>query len=309
MDKSMKNHQLLKIYSNKKNNKYNSFIRSIIKNKYKLKHNNVKVKVIKTTFELVSELYDYNNKIIYRTRDPNIESVFNKLKTSKIQKKSHPTRSHRLTNINMHSQYSNNATQNSVKQNSVKQHSVKQHSVKQHSVKQGGFQNHHLQKEVNQVDKYSNHAHSNRKAHYKLENEINDSMSQTVNKKMSVYVKNTNNINGGSMEKNRIVNNKMSIFVKPVVKDDAYKYDDDGNFIKGLSGIGYKNAHKAEQTIKQIEDLSSKGIITPAKQLAIILKMYYRAKNHKYQTEDMRGAIRVYKQWIKDKDHQTEQDN
>ena len=126
---------------------------------------------------------------------------------------------------------------------------------------------------------------------------------------MSVYVKNTDNINGGSMEKKKIVNNKMSIFVKPVVKDDAYKYDDDGNFIKGLGGIGYKNAHKAELTIKQIEDLSSKGIITPAKQLAIILKMYYRAKNHKYQTEDMRGAIRVYKQWIKDKDHQTEQDN
>ena len=299
----MNNKQILKIYSNKKNHKYNSLIQSILKNKHALKHNNVKVKVIKTNFELVSELYDYNNKIIYRTRNPNMRTVFEKLKTTNLQMP-------KSTNIKMHPQYSKpqSISHNFIKQGGHYQKPINQHlqkPINQHLQKPI---NQHLQNEINQVDKYSNHKHSSRKAHHRLENEINDSMSQNVNKKMSVYVKNTDN-GPTNYNHGQIKGGQMSIFVKPVVKDDSYKYDEEGNFIKGLGGIGYKNAKKAEQTIKQIEELYHQGKITSSKQLAVILKMYYRAKKHRYQTEDMRGAIRVYKEWIKRQDYDTEQDN
>jgi aromatic ring hydroxylase len=57
--------------------------------------------------------------------------------------------------------------------------------------------------------------------------------------------------------------------------------------------LGYSNAEKAIQTIKNIQkyDLSI--------QHQLVNSMLNRAKYNKNQTEDMRDAIRIYKQWIK----------
>ena len=93
----------------------------------------------------------------------------------------------------------------------------------------------------------------------------------------------------------------MTVFVKPVVKDDRYKYDE--KFYQGLSGIGYKDAQKVN-TISITNKLLENEKITKSKQIGIIMKMYYRAKNHKFQSENMRKAINVYKDWLKEHDPQ-----
>ena len=57
--------------------------------------------------------------------------------------------------------------------------------------------------------------------------------------------------------------------------------------------LGYSNPEKAIQTIKNIQkyDLSI--------QHQLVNSMLNRAKYNKNQTEGMRDAIRIYKQWIK----------
>ncbi len=57
--------------------------------------------------------------------------------------------------------------------------------------------------------------------------------------------------------------------------------------------IGYGSVEKAIQTIKNIQkyDLSI--------QHQLVNSMLNRAKYNKNQTEGMRDAIRIYKQWIK----------
>ena len=151
------------------------------------------------------------------------------------------------------------------------------------------------------IDSYSNHKHSGRLQHKQIENEIIDSISQKP-EKMSIYIKGTSKFNTVKMNqsgKGINENGKISVFIKPTINDDEYKYDENGNFIRGLKGIGYKDANKAKQTIDITESLLNAGQISQAKQMGIIMKMYYRAKNHKYQTDKMKSAIRVYKDWLK----------
>jgi hypothetical protein len=57
-------------------------------------------------------------------------------------------------------------------------------------------------------------------------------------------------------------------------------------------GLGFKNKEIAINTINAIKNES----ITYQKQ--IILTMYYRAKHHPYQTEDMIKAMNVFKNWL-----------
>lgn len=62
-----------------------------------------------------------------------------------------------------------------------------------------------------------------------------------------------------------------------------------------ITGTGYKNANIARKTLKLI---SKKPEIY---QKQVVTTMYYRAKHHKYQTKDMKEAMRIYKQWLKSK--------
>ena len=58
---------------------------------------------------------------------------------------------------------------------------------------------------------------------------------------------------------------------------------------------GYANKEKAEMTLKNIkkEELSY--------QLQVVNTMYNRAKYHKYQTEGMKEAMKIFKNWLKKK--------
>ena len=55
---------------------------------------------------------------------------------------------------------------------------------------------------------------------------------------------------------------------------------------------GYGSEEIAKQTLKRIKGHSK------AYQMQIINTMYNRAKHHKYQTEGMKKAMKVYKKWL-----------
>jgi hypothetical protein len=58
------------------------------------------------------------------------------------------------------------------------------------------------------------------------------------------------------------------------------------------AGIGYGSAKKARASLKKIRDKSR------AYQSQVATTMYYRAKDHKYQTPGMRNAMKVYGKWL-----------
>ena len=60
-----------------------------------------------------------------------------------------------------------------------------------------------------------------------------------------------------------------------------------------LKGTGYADKKKALYTLELIKDYD----IVYQKQ--VVLTMYNRAKFHKYQTEGMLNAMKVYKKWLK----------
>ena len=73
-----------------------------------------------------------------------------------------------------------------------------------------------------------------------------------------------------------------------------------GLFSKGgkeaLKGTGYSDKAKAESTCKQLDDLEKKGEHKWA--MSIATTMMNRAEHHEHQTEGMRDAIKVFKEWI-----------
>ena len=62
---------------------------------------------------------------------------------------------------------------------------------------------------------------------------------------------------------------------------------------KSLKGTGYANKEKALYTINLIQkyDLNY--------QKQVIITMYNRAKYHRYQTQGMLDAMKIYKKWLK----------
>ena len=62
---------------------------------------------------------------------------------------------------------------------------------------------------------------------------------------------------------------------------------------KSLKGTGYANKDKALYTINLIKiyDLNY--------QKQVIITMYNRAKYHRYQTQGMLDAMKIYKKWLK----------
>lgn len=59
-----------------------------------------------------------------------------------------------------------------------------------------------------------------------------------------------------------------------------------------VKGTGYGSREKARKTLKKIKSKPK------ALQKQIITTMYYRAKYHKYQTQGMRNAMKVYKPFL-----------
>jgi len=60
-----------------------------------------------------------------------------------------------------------------------------------------------------------------------------------------------------------------------------------------LKGTGYANKEKAIKTINLVKNYD----LTYQKQ--VIITMYNRAKYHRYQTQNMLEAMKIFKKWLK----------
>ncbi len=73
-----------------------------------------------------------------------------------------------------------------------------------------------------------------------------------------------------------------------------------GLFSKGgkqaVKGTGYADKKKAEDTVKILDDLEKKDEHKHA--MSIATTMMNRADTHAHQTEGMRDAMKVFKEWI-----------
>jgi hypothetical protein len=93
------------------------------------------------------------------------------------------------------------------------------------------------------------------------------------------------------------------------VKRGYYKSDppDIGLYSKGgrdaIKGTGYANKEKAEFTIKELDKLMDKGERVWA--MSIATTMESRAKKHQHQTDGMRDAMKIFREWI-DKNKKSE---
>jgi hypothetical protein len=93
------------------------------------------------------------------------------------------------------------------------------------------------------------------------------------------------------------------------VKRGYYKSDppDIGLYSKGgkdaIKGTGYANKEKAEFTVKELDKLMDKGERVWA--MSIATTMESRAKKHQHQTDGMRDAMKIFREWI-DKNKKTE---
>jgi hypothetical protein len=93
------------------------------------------------------------------------------------------------------------------------------------------------------------------------------------------------------------------------VKRGHYKSDppDIGLYSKGgkdaMKGTGYSDKEKAEYTIKVLDKLMDKGENVWA--MSIATTMESRAKKHPHQTDGMRDAMKIFRQWI-DKNKKSE---
>jgi Holliday junction resolvasome RuvABC endonuclease subunit len=86
------------------------------------------------------------------------------------------------------------------------------------------------------------------------------------------------------------------------VKRGYYKDDppDIGLYSKGgrdaIKGTGYANKEKAEFTVKKLDELMKKGERVWA--MSIATTMESRAKKHQHQTDGMRDAMKIFREWI-----------
>jgi len=62
---------------------------------------------------------------------------------------------------------------------------------------------------------------------------------------------------------------------------------------------GYGSEKKARNTIRRLRTLTRTRRITRTKAKQVARTMYYRAKYHKYQTNGMKNAMKVYENYIK----------
>jgi hypothetical protein len=57
---------------------------------------------------------------------------------------------------------------------------------------------------------------------------------------------------------------------------------------------GYGTAKKARNTLRRLRH------VTRSKAKQVARSMYYRAKNHKYQTPGMKAAMKIYRDFLED---------
>lgn len=76
-------------------------------------------------------------------------------------------------------------------------------------------------------------------------------------------------------------------------KSNSKLYSDDHPDVS-LQGTGFRDTKTANKTIKLIEKRSLKY------QYDVINTMYNRAKYHPYQTQEMKEAMKVFKEWLSD---------
>jgi len=76
-------------------------------------------------------------------------------------------------------------------------------------------------------------------------------------------------------------------------KSSKKLYSDD-NPNTTIKGTGYKDVKTVEKTANIIKNRSVKY------QKSVMITMYYRAKNHRNQTEDMKKAMGKIKKWLKE---------
>lgn len=82
------------------------------------------------------------------------------------------------------------------------------------------------------------------------------------------------------------------------IKSDKYKMSKGTSLYSSgnknpKAKTGYGNAEKAKMTIRNIKPYNK------AYRVSVINTMYNRAKFHKYQTKDMREAMKIFKSWMK----------
>lgn len=63
-----------------------------------------------------------------------------------------------------------------------------------------------------------------------------------------------------------------------------------------IKGTGYANKEKAEFTIKELDKLMKQGERVWA--MSIATTMESRAKKHQHQTQGMRDAMKIFREWI-----------
>ena len=65
---------------------------------------------------------------------------------------------------------------------------------------------------------------------------------------------------------------------------------------EALKGTGYADKEKALSTVKQLDDLEKKGEHKWA--MSIATTMLNRADKHQHQTDGMRDAMKIFREWI-----------
>ena len=65
-----------------------------------------------------------------------------------------------------------------------------------------------------------------------------------------------------------------------------------------IHGLGFKDAKKAKETIKILEDLVKKKEISIVRAKQTINVLMQRAKYHPHKTSQMNSAISIFKKWL-----------
>jgi hypothetical protein len=76
-------------------------------------------------------------------------------------------------------------------------------------------------------------------------------------------------------------------------KEGHQLFNDNPRGAPKTRGIGYGTAKKARESIHRLEGKP------PAYKRQVATTMYYRAKYHKYQNEEMRQAMQIWGKYIK----------
>ncbi len=84
-----------------------------------------------------------------------------------------------------------------------------------------------------------------------------------------------------------------SVLSRMKTKKGSRLFNDARSGTPRVKGTGYGTQNRALKTLKKLRGKPR------ALQVQIATTMYYRAKYHKYQTQGMRNAMKIYKPYLK----------